>query len=198
MYLVFDVETNGLPKSKNAPVTDVDNYPRIIQLGWQLYDVNRRLMGEYCQLIKPDGWTVPLAEFWQLNGYYTEINQREGIPIRQALISLREAMGRAQYLIAHNILFDGNVTGSEFVRAGLTSPYKLQKICTCEYGKRYTEIPTGNGYRPPKLGLLYKAITGKEFTGAHDALNDCRACIECFFVLLDNGFIPPIQRALFE
>ena len=38
MYLFFDTETTGLPKRWNAPVTDVDNWPRLVQLAWITYD----------------------------------------------------------------------------------------------------------------------------------------------------------------
>ena len=34
MYLFFDTETTGLPKRWNAPVTEVDNWPRLVQLAW--------------------------------------------------------------------------------------------------------------------------------------------------------------------
>ena len=36
MYLFFDTETTGLPKKWKAPVTDLDNWPRMIQIGWTL------------------------------------------------------------------------------------------------------------------------------------------------------------------
>ena len=39
MYLIFDTETTGLPKNYNAPITDTDNWPRLVQLAWQLHDL---------------------------------------------------------------------------------------------------------------------------------------------------------------
>jgi DNA polymerase-3 subunit alpha len=38
MYLIFDTETTGLPKRWDAPITDTDNWPRCIQIAWQLHD----------------------------------------------------------------------------------------------------------------------------------------------------------------
>ena len=38
MYLIFDTETTGLPRSWSAPITDTDNWPRCIQIAWQLHD----------------------------------------------------------------------------------------------------------------------------------------------------------------
>ena len=39
MFLFFfDTETTGLPQRWNAPVTDVDNWPRLVQLAWIMCD----------------------------------------------------------------------------------------------------------------------------------------------------------------
>ena len=38
MYLIFDTAPTGLPKKWNAPVTDIDNWPRCVQLAWQVHD----------------------------------------------------------------------------------------------------------------------------------------------------------------
>ena len=40
MYIVVDTETTGLPKGWNAPITDTDNWPRMVQLAWIIYDEN--------------------------------------------------------------------------------------------------------------------------------------------------------------
>ena len=64
MYLFFDTETTGLPANWKAPVTDVDNWPRVTQLAWQVYDEDGKLIRERCELIKPDGWVIPDEEFF--------------------------------------------------------------------------------------------------------------------------------------
>ncbi len=38
MYLIFDTETTGLPKRWDAPITDTDNWPRAVQIAWQLHE----------------------------------------------------------------------------------------------------------------------------------------------------------------
>ena len=37
-YLFFDTETTGLPRSWQAPVTALDNWPRMVQLAYMAYD----------------------------------------------------------------------------------------------------------------------------------------------------------------
>ena len=59
MYLIFDTETTGLPKKWNAPVTDSDNWPRCIQLAWQLHDKSGKLTSSNSFLIKPDNFDIP-------------------------------------------------------------------------------------------------------------------------------------------
>ena len=38
MYIFFDTETTGFPRNWKAPVTDVDNWPRMVQIAWMVYD----------------------------------------------------------------------------------------------------------------------------------------------------------------
>ena len=44
MYLVYDTETTGLPKNWNAPITDSDNWPRMVQISWQVHDIKGDLV----------------------------------------------------------------------------------------------------------------------------------------------------------
>ena len=40
----FDTETTGLPINLNAPVSYLNNWPRLVQLAWQVYDENECLI----------------------------------------------------------------------------------------------------------------------------------------------------------
>ena len=42
-YLVFDLETTGLPNSMNAPPDDFGNWPYIVQIAWMLFDNEQKL-----------------------------------------------------------------------------------------------------------------------------------------------------------
>ena len=44
MILIFDTETTGLPHNKTAPVSDVDNWPRLVQIAWQLHEPDGKLV----------------------------------------------------------------------------------------------------------------------------------------------------------
>ena len=44
MFLIFDTETTGLPRDYNAALTDLDNWPRMVQIAWQLHDKTGKLL----------------------------------------------------------------------------------------------------------------------------------------------------------
>jgi DNA polymerase III alpha subunit (gram-positive type) len=190
MYLFFDTETTGLPKNYNAPVTDVDNFPRIIQLAWMLCDENGNEKERWCSLIKPNGWIVPNEKFWIDNGYSQEKSIAEGTEIENALSHFLHIMNDAKYLIAHNMIFDEKIVGAEFVRQGIKSEKRLVKICTKETTTNFCKLPSARGgYKWAKLSELHQKLFNKDFEGAHNAMNDVIALRDCFFELKRIGII---------
>src|SRR5436190_13719882 len=99
MYLVFDTETSGLPRSWKAPSSAVDNWPRVVQVAWQSYDSNEQPCDAQCHLIRPDGFTIPKSAE-QVHGISTEIATQRGIPIAEALAGLVHALSGVTVIIA--------------------------------------------------------------------------------------------------
>ena len=60
-YLFFDTETTGVPKNYKAPITDLDNWPRLVQLGWILCDEQGSELQTGNDIIKPNGFIIPEA-----------------------------------------------------------------------------------------------------------------------------------------
>ena len=59
MYLIFDTETTGLPQNWKAPLTDFNNWPRCVQLAWQVHDIQGKMIEVKNYIIKPDGYDIP-------------------------------------------------------------------------------------------------------------------------------------------
>ena len=59
MVLFFDTETTGLPQRWNAPVTDVNNWPRLVQLAWIMCDGKGNIIEERSDIVKPEGFAIP-------------------------------------------------------------------------------------------------------------------------------------------
>ena len=84
MYLIFDTETTGLPKRWDAPITDTDNWPRCIQIAWQLHDEMGNCIEHQDYLVQPEGFNIPYdAE--KIHGISTELAQQQGIPLVEVL-----------------------------------------------------------------------------------------------------------------
>lgn len=195
MYLFFDTETTGLPKDYHARIDDSDNWPRIIQLAWALYNEKEELIDSYCKLIKPDGWVIKKEKemkdgtlqdnFWVQKGYSTEQNEIQGVPISEALLELIKQRKSHPFTIGHNLTFDRLIVRSEIFRLGITAEFKAKKICTMIESTKFCQIlnKKGTGYKWPKLEELYKILFKEDLTGAHDALIDVKATAKCFFEL---------------
>lgn len=59
MYLVVDCETVGLPRDWRAPIQDLDNWPRAVQVAWKTYDSQHRETSSRCWIVKPEGYRIP-------------------------------------------------------------------------------------------------------------------------------------------
>ena len=98
MYLIFDTETTGLPKSWNAPITDTDNWPRCIQIAWQLHDDMGNIVEHNDFLIQPDGFNIPYdAE--RIHGISTELAEEQGITLYKGLALFNEASKKRNLLL---------------------------------------------------------------------------------------------------
>jgi len=190
MYLFFDTETTGKVKNWKAPVTDLDNWPRITQIAWQVYDEDGNLLREFCSLIKPDGWEIPDEEFFRENNMSTERCEREGVPLGEILKDFIEQANGAKHLIAHNINFDDSVVRAEMIRSGLEMNSEINKICTMRESINFCQLPGMYGkYKFPSLTELYNNLFSEGFDGAHDAIADVSATARCFFKLKEQGVL---------
>lgn len=191
--LFFDTETTGLPRNYKSPLSDFDNWPRMVQLAWILVDVDFNHSIDRIQafdtIIRPDGYLIP-TDASAIHGITTEIATSTGMNIREALSMFSLALSRADIIAGHNISFDRNIIGCEMLRAGLEdSLHGKQRICTMIKGTNFCELPGKFGYKWPKLNELYQKLFGVEFTDSHNAKNDIEATYSCFREMIVRGII---------
>src|SRR5665213_2606355 len=130
MYLFFDTETTGTPRNYKAPVTDLNNWPRLVQIAWILQDKDGQTLAKECFIIKPNGFSIP-AEVTKIHGITTEYAQKNGVGLLFALNHLSSHIDASQYLIAHNISYDQNIVGAEFLRTNMKNKIPGKKLlCT--------------------------------------------------------------------
>lgn len=191
MYLIFDTETTGLPKNYRAPITDLDNWPRVVQLAWQVYDLTGRKVTEGNFIVRPDGFSIPFNSE-KVHGISTQRALEEGIPITDVIAEFEKALAQSRVLIGHNLEFDERVMGAEYVRLNQPTPLeRFLRVDTKEESTEFCAIPggAGGGFKWPTLDELHRTLFDISFTGAHDALADVAATARCFLELVRRNVI---------
>ena len=187
MYLIFDTETTGLPKKWAAPISDTDNWPRCIQIAWQLHDDMGNLVEHQDYLINPEGFNIPYdAE--RIHGISTELAQQNGIELKEMLEKFNIALSKAKYIVGQNVGFDVNIMGCEFYRMGIDSPMtQIPVLDTCtEVTASLLKLPGGRGgkFKLPTLTELHQYLFNEPFAEAHNATADVEATTRCFLELI--------------
>jgi DNA polymerase III subunit epsilon len=189
MYLFFDTETTGLPRSWRAPVTDLNNWPRMVQLAWLLHDASGAVVESGSAIIKPEGYAIP-ADAARIHRITTERALREGVGLEDALRDFAAAMERATLLVAHNLSFDEMIVGAEFLRKQVPSRLDaMPRFCTMKSTSEVCRIPSQYGFKWPKLEELHQFLFNRTFVDTHDASADVQACATCFFELTRRGLV---------
>ena len=187
MYLIFDTETTGLPKKWNAPISDINNWPRCVQLAWQIHDNLGNCIESKDFLIKPDGYNIPY-DSQKIHGISTELAERDGHDLLEVLTQFNEAVKNSKFIIGHNVKFDLNIMGCEFYRLKVKNNLEVSKILDTCYEKTATlcEIPGGRGgkYKFPTLTELHSYLFSTSFADAHNATADVEATTRCFLELI--------------
>lgn len=192
MYLIFDTETTGLPKKWNAPITDSDNWPRCVQLAWQLHDSKGALISDHSYLIKPENFNIPF-ESEQIHGISTELANKIGVDLDEVLNKFISDLSNAGFIIGHNVKFDLNIIGAELFRIN-SDVNLLEKdiLDTCtEMTANVCKLPGGRGgkFKFPTLIELYSFLFDESFSEAHNASADVEATARAFFELVRIGII---------
>ncbi len=192
MYLIFDTETTGLPHNKTAPVEDLDNWPRLVQIAWQLHDQTGKLLSTGNHIVKPNGFTIPFnAE--KVHGISTKRALDVGEDLEGVLEIFSRDVQKAEVLVGHNIEFDNKIIGAEYLRCQMDNLLaEAKNIDTAEDTKEFCQLQGGIGGRlkSPKLIELYEKLFGEGFGDAHDAAYDVDATAKAFFECLRREIIP--------
>ena len=187
MYLIFDTETTGLPKRWDAPVSDTDNWPRCVQIAWQLHGEMGELLEHKDFLVIPDNYEIPYdAE--KIHGISTELAMDQGAPLDEVLEEFNQVLSKTQYIVGQNVGFDINIMGAELYRSGTESVLSsLPVLDTCtEHTAELCKIPGGRGgkFKLPTLTELHQFLFEDAFNEAHNATADVEATARCFLELI--------------
>ena len=181
--LVFDVETTGLPKKRNAPLDDFENWPYIVQLSWVVYDVMEGGIESINDSVitLPENVLIP-AESTAVHGITNEIMINQGKDLKKELRYFLKDCVNSDLLVAHNIEFDETIISVECMRNFYNNSFKdikTPRYCTMRKAiKRYKKWL--------KLELLHEKLFEQKLQNLHNSLNDVYVCLRCFIKLYFN------------
>ncbi len=187
MFLIFDTETTGLPKNWKAPLTDTDNWPRMVQLAWQMHDAKGNFIEAKNHVVYPDGYTIP-DDVVRVHGITTEKAQELGVPLKDVLADFMSDVAKSRFIVGHNVNFDINIVGCELIRMSmpeLLSGHPL--VDTMEGSKRFCDLRKNGLLKNPTLTELHIKLFGVRFEEAHNAAADVEATSRCFLELIRVG-----------
>ena len=185
MYLAYDTETNGLPLSwECTDLRDGRNWPRVWQVGAILFDEFGFPAGSLNAIVRPDGWTLPKTDFFDLNAPSVEHLMDTGRPMAEVLEEFHELSKQAEATVCHNASFDFPVLTCEMYRYHRLPKGWLAKPrhCTKLLSENVCQIPGAipGKFKWPTLQEAHKHFFGREFSGAHDAMADVQATVDVF------------------
>jgi DNA polymerase-3 subunit alpha len=204
--LLFDTETNGLPKSWRASPYRTDNWPRILTLAWQLWNTGTGTpifveKGEY--LIAPPADIVWDSEAEKIHGIALDHARREGRPAAEVFPDFVNRLRSVDLIVAHNMAFDKTVLICEMIR--LDPALRMDwwprfEYCTCEGTKTLCALPPPVGkpvrpsdpYKKPKLVELYRFLFPDRAADFpfHSAAGDTECLTQCFLELIRRRLVP--------
>tara|TARA_R110002126_G_scaffold91238_4_gene217299 strand:- start:1911 stop:6140 length:4230 start_codon:yes stop_codon:yes gene_type:complete len=176
-------------------MSDLDNWPRLVQLAWQLHDEKGKLISNNNYIVKPEGFTIPYNSE-KIHGISTQRALKEGHDLKKVLEIFEEDLKKTTFLVGHNIGFDISIVGAELLRTERPIvDLEKQALDTKDISTEFCAIPGGKGgkFKWPTLFELHQKLFGEGFGDAHDAAYDVDATAKCFFGLIKEGVQPPIE-----
>lgn len=200
--LFFDTETNGLPLRRHAAPDDLANWPRVVQIAWQLVEIPNRdcakadetessLLSKQSFVVRPDPevvWNEGSAAFHKIS---KEMALSSGTPGSVVFEAFLKDAREASLLVAHNLAFDTPVVVCELIHHGLPiRDLPERRYCTMEGTKAVCKLPSQYGrpsdpYKYPRLAELYTHLFGAtETPDFHAADVDVQCLVRCFLELV--------------
>lgn len=186
LTLVLDTETTGLPNS--SPLGH-PSQPRLVQLAGVLTDpeTQREVMRLDVVIYRDE---IP-ARSIESHGITAEFAMKYGVNEGAALHLFEDMIDVADVIIAHNLDFDRKILTNAYrlmYKDPTFDPFAGKNLfCTMQASTPVCRIPrkNGGGVKQPKLSEAHKLLTGEDFDGAHQAINDVLACQRVYFKLME-------------
>jgi DNA polymerase III epsilon subunit-like protein len=192
-FLVLDTETTGLPADFTALPTNVDNWPRLVQVAWMVVEESGKVLRHYNAIVRPDGFTIPEGAS-RLHGIYQRYAEEEGMDVEVVLLDLLADMAECKNIVCHNVDFDMPVLAAELLRTfGIADFVGFSLFCTKRQTAALCKVPPRENenwpeyFRAPSLQELHGFCFQEGFANWHNAMHDVEATARCFVYIRKNN-----------
>lgn len=179
-FLFLDTETTGF-KKKGGLIQE--GQARVCQLALVLTDDQGRSIAEFCSYIKPDGWVISEGA-QKVHGITMEKCEKFGLSMSAVFMLYKRFAEISSHIVAHNSEFDAGMMDIEegyfnhrrasFANINVNTPW----LCTMKSHSQKT------GEKWPKLDWALEHYCNRKLgDGAHDAMQDAKACRDIFFAM---------------
>ncbi|MBN2733685.1 MAG: 3'-5' exonuclease [Methanomicrobiaceae archaeon] len=180
-YLFFDCETTGIFENSEIP--------RLVQMGWVIYDTYLGECRKKEYIIIPDGFEIP-EESVAIHNITTQAAKDAGYPFEHVFLEFSKDLQISDLVISHNFEYDSRIIENEVSNIGLFFSFLRKKsFCTMKSTAHLCKIPGPYGDKWPKLQELYYFLFGKYPKYSHNALEDASTCAKCFLELKKRELI---------
>lgn len=199
--VIIDLDTNGLPlstKGRYVDYTDLINYDssRIVRIAYALCHketFEKVESGSY--IVKTDGFPINNSQFHGITESLSASTGMSFVDVAQNVISV---IGKARWIIAHNVEFDMNIFKSELFRYGLFAELQALKdkkeLCSMNMSTQIIGLVDKAGKpKRPSLKELVNYSLGEDLPNPHDAVEDVEFLRRCLqhLLLAKKISIPP-------
>lgn len=189
--MVFDVETTGIVRTNEK---NLEKQPYILELAYAVlhydglhWDVEETYDKYYNVPVEiPEAATA-------VHGITNKRVEHKHM-IYEDIHSIVQKMREVDHIIGHNVKFDLNMLWVELARIKAHQDFKNvvegKVIDTMRESKQEVQAKDKIGrLKFPRLTELHAHLFGEEFEGAHNALSDVMATLECFKELYNRKII---------
>lgn len=184
-FIFLDTETSGLPADWDAPVSDVKNWPFVIQMAWLVCDRDGNKLKEECHYLENPGLKIDPASY-RIHHIDAEMLKQKGeskeIVLKKFLADVKQYN---PLLVAHFAEFDLKVLSAEILRLNLLEDLFTRPVICTMLATRKINIPWLRSNL--SLNETYRYYFHKSIQHEHHALYDARAVAECFFKMYRKG-----------
>jgi DNA polymerase III subunit epsilon len=190
-YLIIaDVETSGLIKYRNPDRKALQNWPRIVQIAYQVFDFDHNELERVSVIFKQPRPLPP--ESIEIHGITDQMCKELGVKPEPILEKLYIYSKEARFFVAHNVDFDHDVIEANMRRFEIGHDFEMERLCTMVSSRKlrgFKPLNSLGNRKDANLAELHQHLFGFAPEKLHDAEADMLAASRCYFELKRRGLI---------